>query len=144
MAVSGASWLFRAHLQLVNYKLEAIGLPMSSRVQAEALGWAGELPCPQLCPGQSRCRLPLPVLPQSTAFPSNRKRTRLTGWPGHFAQPSALPKAGSWVLRLKAGVVNGISKPTVGPAMHVWKWEELGGQILLLFAQPLPTSEALH
>lgn len=139
----GASWLFHAHLQLVNYKLEAIGLPMSSWVQAEALGWAGELPWPQLSPRAKQVpSAALRASPKHCISIEHEKNP--PGWPGHFPQPSALPKAGSWVLRLKAGVVNGISKPTVGPAMHVWKWEELRGQILLLFAQPLPASEGLH
>lgn len=63
MTVLGASWLFHAHLQLVNYKLEAIGLPMSSWVQAEALGWAGELPWPQLSPRAKQ--VPSAALPAS-------------------------------------------------------------------------------
>lgn len=63
------------------------------------------------------------------------KRTCLTGCPGHSPQPGILPKAGSCVLHLKAGLANGVSKPAFGPAVHVWKWEELRGQILLSFAQ---------
>lgn len=72
------------------------------------------------------------------------KRTCLTGCPSHFPQPSTLPKAGSCVLHLKAGVANGVRKPAFGSAVRVSKWEELRGQMLLSFAQPITISDALH